>query len=544
MSEFLTDAQIKALEEEERKRGGRPSSEIEAPKIQKQIQDGFISDSQMNQMDPDSMALGVSDALRAAGKFGLEKLGQAATAFDQYTMGPIRGMIGESLDMPVKRGKPSAASYFFPALAAGETFPEPPSEKDIAARLGMSEEDSIPLPLIADPFTRERVRVSPAGVAGGVAGALLDPLNAVGMGEIDDVARGISRAAKSTGERIGDYAAERGIKSAMGHDKAKILAAARTKRGQVRPRDIDFLHEQGRMLYEPDPNFGGEKAIGWFDKSEDLARKAEERRRFYGEKIGEVGPIVDRLAPDTMAPQVLADEIGQLKDKQSIYGRGPAVASRLSEEEEAFRHRMRGNRLGPPAPLKFKEMQDLQKEAFPFTLGSGDVLRGEKDVNTALNRLVNNRLDVGAETALRRGPTPQESQVLKDYPGNQRKYGLYKDIAGAGAEQDLAAVARRQVSPSTYITGVGTMAAGGGPMAIPAMVAHQIALTRGAAFTGNAANAISKRILRGGALFEKWRPLLTKAGQAGYGAVLATHHQLMNNDPEYRKLMLDMDAQP
>jgi hypothetical protein len=91
------------------------------------------------------------------------------------------------------------------------------------------------------------------------------------------------------------------------------------------------------------------------------------------------------------------------------------------------------------------------------------------------------------------------------------------------------------------MTGVGVFAADGGMATVPAMLAHQIALSRGAAFTGNAANAIGRRLMGAGAVFQKWMPLFQNAARAGNVGVVSLHHQLMNNDPEYKAAVLSQE---
>lgn len=557
--------------------------------------------------------------LKNAGPKILEGLGKAATTVDQYVGGPIRGMIGESLDMPVKRGKPSAASYFFPALAAGETYPEPPSGKDISARLGMSEEDSISLPLISDPFTREPVRVSPAGVAGGFVEAVTDPTAYFGMGMIDDAGRGIQKGLKETGRSVKNFARERAVKAATGESKANIKKIAKVE-GQT-PRDVSRamqnIYKTGDILLEPDPNFGGKPAIGWLSNAEKIGENAAERRNFYGKEIGRVGEVVDRLNPGGVTRERVASEVDKYGRGIPRLGTGDATRNRVFEEGKKIRqHDPRGQMQAeddlPQYPLTFKEAQDM-KGAYKYKPQSPDMIESNQDATNRIKRIIGKEMDravTGAQTAdprkrvlsqvggeldslkseiadaykagvpanasqemhdatrqwnrfadqydrmLDDGPpilSPADAETLGQYPAFKQRYGAYSDAADAGANQAINTLSRRMVSPSSNFLGaqVGQGVANvtndlrqGGLWGAGAGFVNQQLLERGSALAARSANAISKRILQGGALFEKWRPILTKAAQGGYGAVLTTHHQLMNNDPQYRKLMLDMDQQP
>lgn len=618
MSDFLTDEQMAAIEEEEKKRGGAPSSETVGPGVQKRLQEtppGFIPDDEMDRLagsGAEDLEGQIAEALRYAGNTGLEYLGKALNTVDQYTTGPVRAAIGEQMGMPVKRGKQSALSLFFPALGAGELYPEPPSGADLAARAGMSEEDSIDLPLIANPFTRERVKTSPAELAGGAVEFVTDPATYLGLGAIDDVGRAVGRGIKSRGAGLRDFARERAVKAATGENRSAIRKLAKVSgkgSGDVE-RAMENLRRTGDILLEPDPNFGGKPAVRPWSSAAGIGEEAERRRKFYGGEIGKVGPVVDRLNPGAITPGMLADDVQSFAREIPRAGKGNTIRNRVQTEADLLRqYGLAEDEYGPPAPLQFKQAQDL-KGQYPWEPTSPDVLISDKDASNRVHGIIGRRMDqavegakagdglkrrravaldeLGAELgtlkkeigdAYKAGVPPRYRQdmhdatrawnniadqhgkmldedfapkvsgndlaILDSYPHSKERYGVYKGVGDASTEQAMRTLGRNIASPSTKAIGLLELFSGGTPTkAALYMAANQIALSRGNAFVARTANAIGKKIQRGGAIFNRWRPILTKAAQGGYGALVAAHHQLMNSDPSYRGLMLDDGEEP
>ncbi len=131
----------------------------------------------------------------------------------------------------------------------------------------------------------------------------------------------------------------------------------------------------------------------------------------------------------------------------------------------------------------------------------------------------------------------------QEYAANKKKYGIYKDVESAGANQAMNTLNRRMVSPSSHAMGLGMALNKAGDLGTKGLwgaatsAANQLLLSRGSAFAARSADAISKIIQAAPAKYQKWLPKLQTAAKAGNAALLTAHHELMNNDPTYRKSM-------
>ncbi len=527
MADILTDAQLEELEAKERK-------------------SGFVSDEEMASMegDVDQYARQTDSLLRSAGKSGLEAIGQVGSAIDRFTGAPIRAAVGAA-----QKGQPVASAFGNQFLREASTAP---SGKEIAAGFGLSEED-VPTPLIANPFTLERYKASPAGIVGGLGEAALDPLTYLPGGlakrGIQKGAGVVEKLAPKAGKAFSNFAEERAIKAATGENIGAIkkLAKVKGKSASDAGKALGNLRSAGRELLTPDPNFDKKPAIGWLTNAPELGMTAADRKRFYGGQIGEVGPVVDELSPGAITPEMLAQDVEAFSKEIPRAGKGAPVRKRVGEEANTLRqYGLAEEELGPAPPLTFKGAQEL-KGQYPFEPQSPDLLISDKDASNRLNRIVGQRMDQAVEGAKAKA-SPEQLAKLQGYDPAKKKYGVYKDVADAGAEQGLRTLSRRVASPSSTFLGaqagsavaqVKDDLAKGGLWGAGVGLVNQQLLERGSAFASRSADAISRKLMAAPKAMQKWGPRMQRAAQAGNAAVLAAHHQLMNNDPEYRALMLE-----
>lgn len=468
-------------------------------------------------------------------------IGAASRAVDKYTGAPVRAAVGAA-----QEGRPILQAY---GQQFGEDPALAPTGKQIASRLGLSEEE-FHTPLITNPFTDERLKVSPAGVAGGVIETALDPTTYIpGKLAASGLARGagvVERNAPRLAESAARFAEERAVKAATGESRAAIKKLAKVKgqsAGDV-DRALANLRGAGRTLLEADD--AGAPAVGWLSTPEDIGRNAAAKKQFYGKRIGETGDVVDKLAPGAVTPQAIAADVGKFQKDIPNVGKGAPVRKRVGEEAERLRsYGLAEEEFGPAKPLGFREAQEL-KGQYPWEPMSSDVLISDKDATSNINRIISRRMDEAVERAKAGNPTPEDLKILNQYAPAKQKYGVYKDIGDAGTQQALNTVSRRMVSPSSHGIGgaVGISAAEatdslakGGLYGLGAAAINQQILSRGSAFGARSADAISRKLMSAPQVYQKWLPIMQKAAQAGNAAVLSTHHQLMNSDPEYRALM-------
>jgi hypothetical protein len=92
-------------------------------------------------------------------------------------------------------------------------------------------------------------------------------------------------------------------------------------------------------------------------------------------------------------------------------------------------------------------------------------------------------------------------------------------------------------------TGLAAAVAGGGPSISSMLVAavaggaNKIARERGSAFAARAAGSIADMVDSAPDKFSKWLPTLQQAAKRGAEGLSVSHHLLMNNDPEYRRMV-------
>lgn len=496
---------------------------------------------QLRSQDPWAQA---QEGLQGIGGAVMEGVHGVSRAIDRVNPlgASLRSAIGAAQD-----DKPVGQAYMNQFLRDPDTAP---SGKDIAAKLGVPTTE-FNTPLIDNPFTGSKFKVSPAGIVGGAAETVLDPTNYI-PGELaargaTRVGRAIERLAPRAAEAAGRFAEERAIKAATGENRSAIKKLARVK-GQS-GGDVDKamanLRKGGRTLLEADE--AGAPAVGWFSNAEEVGRNAEGKRKFFGKEIGATGPTVDRLVPNAIPPQELAVDIAQFQREIPDAGKGSAVRKRVGEEVPKLqRYGLSEEDIGPARPLRFSDAQEL-KAQYPWEPGANDVLLTDKDASSRINRIISNKMDSAVDSAKLLNPNAEDMAVLNRYGPAKQKYATYKNIADAGTEQALRTQSRRMVSPSSnFIGATGGSAvaqvkddlAKGGLWGAAMGLVNQQLLERGAAFGAKGADLISKRLMKAPGAYQKWLPTLRNAARGGNAAVLATHHQLMNSDPDYKRLML------
>lgn len=491
-----------------------------------------------NSMDP--YYVKAKEGLEGIGGAIMGGVGAVAEKVDKYNPlgAPLRAGIGAAQD-----DKPVVEAYLNQYLREPSAAP---SGKQIAAKAGLSEE-GIDTPFISNPFTRERFQVSPAGVGGGVIESL-DPTMVVPAIAAEKVllkgAGMVERVAPRLAETAGRFAEERAVKAATGESKKSIRKLAKVNGqspGDVN-RAIGNLRSTGRTLLEADE--AGAPAVGWMSNAEDIGRNAEAKRKFYGKQIGSVGPVVDRLAPGAITPQELALDVSQFQREIPNLGKGAPVRKRVGEEAGRLeRYGMAEDDLGPAKPLSFADAQEM-KSQYPWNPQSSDLLISDKDATTRINRIIDDKMGNAVGKAQAGNASPEDLAILNQYAPAKQKYGVYKGVADAGTEQAMNTLNRRMISPSSHAMGLGAgLATAGqglqqaGITGALAGLANQVALSRGSAFAARASDAISKKLMQAPGKYQKWLPTMRNAAKVGNAAVVSTHHQLMANDPDYRRLM-------
>lgn len=512
-----------------------------------------------------------------------EAAGSAISAIDRFTGAPIRAAVGAfQKDKPV--GEAFINQFLRPPQAA-------PSGKDIMTAAGLSSKENIPSPL--RDFRNTPVKVSPAGVAGGLAEAALDPTMYI-PGRL--AAKGIEKGASTLGRMspkvakyLSDVAEERAIKAVSGQNKKLFKDLDQTgKIGKV-GRDILSAKDDS-----------GAPIMGFFSSSESMTPKIRDQRKMYGDKISSVQKTMDAVSPHAVNGNDIADEIANYRLGLSDSPQNDSVIAQLGKQEEFYRRK---------GKMTFAEAQKL-KDGYNFKVGDittqslgqkatnelkkivgrsmDDSVAGVSSLPEAINRLESSGFTFKVDS-VDSGPRGQpghyvnvespdgqwigggfiddkgESVVFdvdpkfkdlrleevarakatgtdivglsEEYATAKGKYGSFAELERAGKNKLSANRSNRFISPSDYMAGAAGFIQGGiKGMSLAGL--NKVMRERGSAFAARSADSISRRVLSAPNKYRKWLPMVQKAAKTSNEALVVMHHLLLNNDPEYREAIM------
>lgn len=139
----------------------------------------------------------VTPAIQSIGAGVVSGMGGAFNTVDKYIGAPFRSGVQQAARGEFGKVLPAMSAQF------GEDPSKAPSGKDIAMEQGLSGEDRYNTGLILNPFTNETLKLSPAGIAGGVGEAVADPLNFL---PVVPAAKGVLKGAQLASKGIGKTA--------------------------------------------------------------------------------------------------------------------------------------------------------------------------------------------------------------------------------------------------------------------------------------------------------------------------------------------------
>lgn len=206
-----------------------------------------------------------------------EPLGTALSKIDAYTGAPLRAA-GKAFQQGKDLGDVAKAGY----EQLGEDPTKAPTMKDIFAKAGVSTEESIPFVTVENPFSPtgrfKHQNISPAGLAGGLSGAAVDPTAYIPG----------TKWAAAIANKVGRPAIKKGL---------EIAAHSLTS---VRPEDFNYYLKHHERLK-------GKRAEGATAISDEILKDAEMIR---GERDRTKQALTD-------AENNLKNEAAKLKHKLS-----------------------------------------------------------------------------------------------------------------------------------------------------------------------------------------------------------------------------------
>lgn len=474
-----------------------------------------------------------------AGRAGLETLGKASRAVDSVTGAPVRAGVSAA----IKGENPFKAGY----EAFGRDPAKSPTGKDIAAQLGLSTEETIKSPLTLNPWDDKANMLSPAGIAGGLGEAALDPLTYVpGVAVAKGAKYGIGQAGK-VAPKVTNYlrgiAEDRAVKAGTGQSIKAIRDVARSSgKGAI---DIDKaeknLRQVGRQMLTPDET--GKPVVGWTSDVKDIARNTADRKERIGSKMGELRKNIDEIEPGGAVSgwDIAKDLQDNVIPKIPKTEAGKALRTRVQKEIDNLKDM--GN-------LTFEEAQRL-KNSFQYKPEAADALISNQDITNDIYNSIGRSMEKGVEGAAN-FPGINQS-LMKQYPDLKKQYGAMSQMSKASSDRAMKDLSNRFVSPSDYgaggmgaVTSLATGSTGPGAMVAGAAAsgANKLARERGSAFAARSLDAVANAVEKNANRLGKYGPRLTNALAKGGNAGLSIEHRLLlNNDPQYVKIMQELERQ-
>lgn len=517
----------------------------------------------------------------------LGPLGAVSETIDKYTGAPIRAGIGA-----LQQGKGFGEAASIAGQQFGEDTSGVPSGKDIMSNMGMSTEEFLVPGLVADPTAktdRERyVQASPAGLAGGVAEAVIDPTMAIGFP--------FSSGTKSLVRKVGGYAKDVAEKNALNatigrssdtvrsylgmtnkSPSFKQLDAAKTKKAapllEGRPygaknkvyEHINALREKRNALLESDPNKAvdidlqiskklnkkGNPYVTAFATPDKIAAEAGRRLQIMD---GEYKALVDELGgvdSKIIDPKYAINDLMKYLDDLPNTDKSEAIRNRVINEMA---------RLENDGPKTFSEMKKWKKQ-FAWSATDPDLLISNADVSNAINQAAQKSIDksIQAIAARKFEEGSLGSSALQKYKTLEKEYGIARGIESAAVKRMNRETANRGSSLTDNLWGIG-VGVGGAAMsggdslakaamglaaAGTAMGVNKLARTYGAGFKASHANRLAKLAKGTNSAFNsKYGKFLDNVVvKGGPPALVLYHNLLMNNDPGYAAYF-DEESEP
>lgn len=452
----------------------------------------------------------------------------------------MTGQVGGAL-LPVVASAVGSGGAATPAVGAGfARMMAPTTLKGMMALggaqgLGLSEK-SDPLGMAED--TAKGVG---AGALGYGLGKVAEPVVARGMNFLKKGASSLSESL----EDVSGYASSK----ALGFQKG-----LRKKFG------VDRVNEMGKTMLEDIPGMGGPVVTPMADTA-DMTARATALKEVSGKRIGDVMTGLDTAAIHQPDPSRMVAELKPAIDKIKGYsGASQAMGQYKKGVKDIGRYARKPT---------YKKLQDLKKIygdlAFPGGKKNAEGVEGFKDVYYSIKRELERSTDEGVEKLAggvsttqmpfetfgeRTGDLNALEQIPSIYRASKKHYGAAK-IALEGLKDKAAAEAGNKFFGLTdTIMGSGGLTAAlmtTNPMTAVATAgvigAKKLGERQGPQTVATLSKKISERLARDPGRFGRYGDVINKSIKRGGGAFAATHMSLQQRDPEYRKMVADLDKE-
>lgn len=378
-----------------------------------------------------------------------------------------------------------------------------------------------------------------AGTTGalGAAGKIAEKTGLADLGRraiVEPLEQGYDYLTRTLPENLTGFANERAVKAVYGQNKP--LLKKLEKSGRIQQTGADLLASDE----------AGAPVVRRFTNSETAIDRARDKKRFFGEGIGEVGGIVDEITPggDVRGADV-ADYVRDWAAKN--IPEGPTFDGQRSKLEE-FADFYAGKEAMP-----WDEAQKL-KNALKFNVNDPYTKDIGKEATNALNRGVSDSMDQAVGRAVEPA-TEEQAAKLKLYDYLKGKYQSFRASEQAARDRATGNLSNRYVSPSDMFVGgiAGASSFASDPdkaapslaLAGGAAMLNKFARTRGSAFAARSAKDIADFLSSNADIAQKYgAPVMKALQEKGPQSAGLTLYLLLKNDPGYRDQLLSSEPTP
>lgn len=412
------------------------------------------------------------------------------------------------------------------------------------------------------------------GTVGGVFGKAADY---VGKTEL---AKYLGKLAKEklTGisKPISNLAEQRAYKAAAGQSLKDLRNEAKAGRVTIDSEGMSIA--RGRDLLSKDE--AGKPAVGFFDRTENIAPKVAAKREFFGKAIGDMGKAIDDAIPEG---PVSYDEVASIIDREIAKRPSTIENKALSERlHKQLDHIFQVEEKQTSTPtdmgkfLKYLKSQGYESSLEPeilnnipktttterivgkpnMSFGDSQKYKSEFQWNPSKNlsapqnydyeTTLHNAFSEGMENAANKAKDVVPEAAKYDYL--KGKYASYRGADEQAKSRSVQNMTNRVISPTDYLFGLAKSVGAGGATGYATTqsslgsligagvgaLGHKSVRERGSAFAARSADLVAKALESGDKAFGKFAPILNEAMSRGTTNFILTHNLLMKSNPEYQ----------
>jgi hypothetical protein len=334
------------------------------------------------------------------------------------------------------------------------------------------------------------------------------------------------------------FSEERALKAVTGNYKKQVEEITR--------KNPEFVGENienfGKTVLNADE--AGPAIVGFARSTPDKIRQAATKKKeYFGQQIGEIRDTIDELVPQNVSTEDIIKQMRAYRASILSSPKNMPLKKRLKAEEKYIAD------LGDNISLK---MAQRLKDDFQWKMTDPTKANLGQDATNKMYNIISKAMEEATDSGVEQlgKSLAKERELVSKYRDAKEKYRAYKLAEQASGNLEMNQLKNRIISPSDYAVGIGG-AVGGGVYEGPEGIAkgallglgHKIARERGSAISAAATKRIADFLEKNTGKLGKFADILEKAKASGRANLAITHGWLLENNPEYRKLVTDVAGQ-